>query len=129
MIDELPGDVAIVEYLLRAVDVGDEPIEGSKSLHETRLDSVPFAPTNDSGNDVERPCPIDSIAFGVDREGDARRLDTEVCGMLSFFNLLDTKTLKVTDQCCCSIAWLASLVDEFIEGRGLVVAEEHLSFL
>ena len=70
-------DNVVFNDRLVVVDVIDEHIKGGQALLETVLNDFPLGCSDDSGDDIERPLPIDIFPFGVDREGYAHAADTD----------------------------------------------------
>jgi hypothetical protein len=54
----------------RAVDVGQEQVEGADTLAHAGLDDGPIAGGDDARDDVEREDAVDRVALAVDRERD-----------------------------------------------------------
>ena len=69
--DDLLGNDAVAENILRVIDVVQEQIERGDSLDEAALDEVPFLRGNDARHEVERENALRSLVVVVDREGDA----------------------------------------------------------
>ena len=68
---QLGRDEPVLERLLRAVDVGQEQVEGLHALAHAGLDHRPVGGGDDPRDHVERQDAVDRVAVAVDREGDA----------------------------------------------------------
>ena len=110
----LAGKYAVLDDLLRAVDVLDEVVERAGALLQTGLGAFPLLRGDDPGNDVERPGTINVLAFGVDGEGHPHHLDRQVGGQLALGQLLGGEVDEVIDQLAGTFPRCAASVNELI---------------
>ena len=69
--DQVLGDDAGLDALLRAVNVGQEPIERRHPLPQAAFERHPLGRRDDAGDDVEGDQALGRFVVAVDRESDA----------------------------------------------------------
>ena len=98
VVEQLTREHAVGDDALVVVDVVDEAIEGNEALLQPTGDAPPLGRLDDTGDDVERPRPVDAAAIVVDGERDAHRLDVGGCGGLATPQLVQLEPVEEGDQ-------------------------------
>ena len=109
---------ARTDEFLRAVTVGENPVQQGRALNQARLERAPFIRRDDKRDRVQLPRPLHAARIAVNIVGDALLMNEALAGFLPALEFRRAELLQRREQSGVMRTRLAVVSEKLIKPRG-----------